>query len=205
MTTPVPIGPPAGPPGPQGNPGPTGATGAQGPPGNTGPTGATGATGPQGNPGATGATGPAGPAGNPAPAGAVYYAAETNTNVALPNDNGFRGVNLATVSFTLAAVSDVTIWGHLQARISTANTAVNALLRLSVLVDGTVLASAPITQLVAQTSGQGQAGALSMSWKIANMAAGSHSAQICAAWNGTANAGTYDNGSTTVLVTPPSS
>jgi hypothetical protein len=183
-----------GPEGPQGPPGAQGAAGAQGPQGDPG------AQGPAGSQGQTGPTGPQGPQGIPGPQGRRYYNGLSNQSWGnLPNDGGWRAVNGTRADFTLDAAGDVIVWGSLYARITGANTAVNAMLQLGLYVDGVMdTVGRAVTGLMTQNSGIGQAGSLGWVWRL-TLPAGAHFVQLGAQWNGTANAGQTNNCGIAVL------
>jgi hypothetical protein len=219
---------PAGPQGPAGDTGPEGpgGTGPQGPPGPTGPQGPPGADGPQG-PGGTGPQGPAGPAGPPGADGAQGVPGATGPAGATgpqgpPGATGPTAVPafavggapyawvavsawtaVATVTFTVAGpAAVVTVIGSVWAKILAGNTAVNALLQVSVMLDGVLQSgpNIPVYALIGANSGQGQAGALGGPWSFTGLAAGQHTVAVAATWNGTANQGQVSNGAIAALV-----
>lgn len=214
---------PAGPPGaagPQGPPGTDGVQGDQGPQGPAGPAGATGQTGQQGPTGATGpqgqqglqglqgATGQQGPQGALGPQGPQgpptrsLYAASGAAWLNLANDGQWRGVNGTVLQFTLTEAADVIVIMTTYARITTANTVVNALLQGAIWVNGVIHAD-PLFGLMGQNSGIGQSGTLSGVYRL-RLNAGEHTLQSGTWWNGTLNAGQAHNAALCAMILPPS-
>ena len=131
-----------------------------------------------------------------------FYAATAAAGLTSPNDGTYRGISGAQVSFTLAQAADVTIITTFQGRITTANTAVNALLNSVPFLDGAAQTTQPFFALQTQNSGTGQAGPVHGAWVIPNVPAGAHTAMPGYGWNGTANAATISGATCVVIVTP---
>lgn len=131
----------------------------------------------------------------------AFYGATVTTGTAVPNDNAWRGFNPTTINFTLSRASDVMVWGSVQGRITTANTAVNSLLSIGIWLDGAIVATGVTYNLMAQNSGIGQAGPLNGQWMFPALAPGAHNVQLAYRWNGTAGAALVDNASLSALVT----
>jgi hypothetical protein len=131
-----------------------------------------------------------------------YYANGPGGWVNISNDGGWRPINASQVTITVEAGDTVIMSGSVLARTTTANTAVNAVLGIGVLLDGAIQAAMPIFTFIAQNSGIGQSGVLGGTWRLLGLSPGTHTLTLGYSWNGTTNAGQTNWATNSVLVMP---
>jgi hypothetical protein len=128
-----------------------------------------------------------------------YYLV-ASASVTPANDSTWRIVNGTQITFTVSGSGNVNVTGFAQCRISTANTTVNAFMAIGVYLDGVAQTSMINSQLSAQNSGIGMAGALGSVWNFAGLAPGQHTCALGYWWNGTANAATFQMATINAMV-----